>query len=202
MKLLFCVVLSLLLVSCGWLEPPEDGRSFDTETLSKVVNANFVLPVVTYPDTNQPKVMAEVAAGSLEREAGNYPVAIRHYEEAASAVQQLDGTYSTMLLPIYDQLILTHIHAGDIESADRLQHAYQRIVKKRFSNDEVIMRNAAFRLGCWHGLSGDWYEAMFDFEEVIRSFEKDDALIRKDAEQLTHAEDLADLASHICTPNW
>jgi tetratricopeptide (TPR) repeat protein len=201
MKAMYFLLIFITLTSCTYMDPEPQSQA-SIQELSEVILSNYIHPVIAYPEPNEPQVMAKIAEGKKYADSNNLVAAANSYEDAASLVITLDGLDSTMLLAIYDELIELYVNMDSMQQADKLQHRYHTIVENRYKNNNVTMSEADFRIGCWHSMIGDWYEALFDFEEVIKRLDSDPEIQGNEHRQLNHAKNLADIASVNCVPNW
>lgn len=197
------LILQLLfLASCSQTEP-EPYLYPDTQALKRTIKSGYLHPAVVYPEPNDFQIMTLIEEGRLESRNGNAYRALERFQRAFAQIELSEGKDSEMLLPLIDELVPLYMSVDRLKEADRLQHRYRKIVKLHHKGDQRVVRNADFRMGCWHGMIGDWYEAVFDFEDVVTSFGKDNEIQTfRDAELKQTAKDLADLAARKCTPQW
>ncbi len=202
-SLILCVtVFAPSLVSCS-LQNLDPYTYSDAQAIKRTIKSGYLHPAVIYPEPNDFQIMTLIEEGRMESLNGKNHRALEKFQQALIQIEQAEGKDSEMLLPIIDELVPLYMEIDQLKEADRLQHRYRKIVTAHYKEDQAVVRSADFRMGCWHGVIGDWYEAMFDFEDVVTSFDKDSEIqTHREAQLKQTAEDLADLAARNCTPHW
>lgn len=184
------------LVSCASNPMPDDRE------LRRQASTNYLAPAIEYGVVSDPELDRLVSEGEQYYSAGNLPEATRSFSSAESYVTERVGSDSTYLLPILDWQIRIKLKTREINEADKLQHRYHQIVLKNFSTNEKVKRDSQYRIACWNYFIGDWYEAMFDFEDLIEEIKRLETPSERDNSILDISEDFADSAAQNCRPQW
>ncbi len=187
----------LLLISACASNTVEDSRE-----LKRVASSTYLYPVIDYGVTSDPQLSQFNSDGEKYYQSQDYEKAAETFEAAANYVEGQVGQSSPYLLPVLDWLIRVRIKQRDMDEADRLQRRYHEIVLLNFSDDERVKRDSAYRQGCWHYLIGDFYEAMFDFEELITELERKQRRSERDDYVLKSSKEFADTSAQNCRPDF
>jgi len=195
-RLLYLIAMTSLLNSCT--QHGSDSRSFD-EMLA-LARASYAYPVTDYADLFEPTLTRLIAAGDARFESGRYEPALQYFLEAEDYILRHDRPDSLLLLIVLDRIVLAETHLGLWKQADRAQHRYHEIIRQRFAGNQRVLNRADFRLGCWHFVTGDWYQAQFDFEDAIQRLENNRTKTVDDNQLLTESKAFEDTVAFNCQP--
>lgn len=182
----------LLLLSCkNWLL--DSGRLSQSE-LSRVRECSFAPVIEQSPNLSRELSTLLSKADRLYKEK-QYNESLLVLIEADSTVATMDGALSSWRLQILETQMAVSLAQGNLQAVDRLQHVYHGIVTANHAQSLDVIRDAVFRLGCWHYSFSSWHEAMFDFERVIDIIKSLPQRSIQDKKILAESERFANAAS-------
>ena len=190
------VAAMLLLQSCT----QNDLNQRNFEKMIDLATASYAYPAMDYGDLFEPSLSRLMAEGDYQLQLRDYESALQQFLDTEDYIISRVGAASLLLLPVLDRIVLTDTALGRWHEADRAQHRYHAIITRKFADDQRVLNRADYRMGCWHFITGDWYQAQFDFEDVIRRLESSRSNTVDDNKLLKDSRAFEETVAFNCRP--